>query len=258
MFNRISNLFRGFFGLFVSGVEKRNPEALLEFETENLRKQIASYNQGLISHAALCERLMAQVKKLEVEQGEIRAKTSAHLRVGNRDAAGQYALRLQTVERELTENRAQLAQAETTYKDLVRSRDVAVANAKSKIETIKSGISDLKTKRSLAELTETASGMITNIGGSGDTLQRLESMVDEERNKAAGRVRVAQGSLDSSGVQLKESEQRALADQALADFAAREGIQLTEPNVTLMTGPAQIAEPQRKTMGPAGQTPARE
>jgi len=65
MFQRLVNLIRGFFGLFVSGLERQNPEALLEVETENLRKQIAQYNQGLASHAGLCERLMSQVKKLE-------------------------------------------------------------------------------------------------------------------------------------------------------------------------------------------------
>ncbi len=130
MFNRIANLIRGFFGLGISGIERRNPEALLEVETENLRKQLASYNQGLISHAALCERLMAQVKKLETDQTDIRSKTAAHLRIGNRDAAAQYALRLQTIERELEENRKQLEHAETTYKELVRSRDVAVATRK--------------------------------------------------------------------------------------------------------------------------------
>jgi len=245
---RISNLFRGFFSLFISGIERRNPEALLEVETENLRKQISSYNQGLISHAALCERLMSQVKKLQADQADIRAKTAAHLRVGNRDAAGQYALRLQTIERELEENRKQLEHAETTYKELVRARDVAIANAKSKIETIKANISDLKTKRALADLTETASGMITNLGGTGDTLQRLESMVDEERSKASGRVRVAQGNLDTTGIQVKEAEQKALADQALADFAAREGIALPAPAAQ----PAiEAPESARKTMGPA-------
>ena len=41
------------------------PEALLEVEKENLRKQIANYNKGLAAHAGLCEKLMAQVKKLE-------------------------------------------------------------------------------------------------------------------------------------------------------------------------------------------------
>ena len=41
--SRIANLFRGFMSLFVSGVERRNPEALLEVERENLRVQIAQY-----------------------------------------------------------------------------------------------------------------------------------------------------------------------------------------------------------------------
>jgi phage shock protein A len=41
MFQRIANLFKGFLGLFVSGLEKANPKALLEVEKENLRKQIA-------------------------------------------------------------------------------------------------------------------------------------------------------------------------------------------------------------------------
>jgi phage shock protein A len=231
MWKRFANLIRGFFGLFISGLEKQNPEALLEVETENLRKQIAQYNQGLASHAGLCESLMAQIRKLEGEQRDLRAKTSANLRAGNRDAAGQYALRLQTVERELEENRRQLAQAETTYKDLLKARDVAVSSARAKIEALRSGISDLKMKRAMAELTEMASGMISSIGGSGDTLDRLQGMVEEERTKAAGRARVARDSMDMSGVQVKEAEQSALAEQALADFAAKEGIALdASPN----------------------------
>src|SRR5215475_11768442 len=184
MFKRISNLFRGFMSLFISGLERRNPEALLEVEQENLRKQIGQYNQGLASHAGLCERLISQVRQLEAEERDLRAKTSANLRAGNRNAAGQYALRLQTVSRELEENRKQLEQAETTYKDLLKARDVAVSSAKAKIESLRSSISDLKMKRAMAELTEMASGMISSIGGSGDTLDRLQTMVEDERTKA--------------------------------------------------------------------------
>jgi phage shock protein A len=245
MWQRFTNLIRGFFGLFISGLEKQNPEALLEVESENLRKQIAQYNQGLASHAGLCESLMSQVRKLETEERDLKAKTSANLRAGNRTAAGQYALRLQTVTRELEENRKQLTQAETTYKDLLKARDVAVSNARSKIESLKSSISDLKMKRALAELTEMASGMISSIGGSGDTLDRLQTMVEEERTKAGGRARVARDSMDMSGIQLKESEQNALADQALADFAAKEGIAL-DPS----TSSSPSADAPAKTMGP--------
>ena len=246
MFQRISNLFRGFLSLFVSGLERRNPEALLEVEKENLRKQIAQYNQGLASHAGLCERLMTQVRKLEVEQRDVRARTSANLKAGNRQLAGQTALRLQTVERELDENRRQLEQAEQTYKELIRARDVAVTSARSKIEALKTSIDDMKMKRALAEVTEMASGMVSSIGGAGDTLNRLHDMVEEEREKAAGRLRVARDSMDTTGVHMKEAEQQALADQALADFAAKEGIAL-EPSGERTT--SQTERP-AKTMGP--------
>jgi len=226
MFGRIANLFKGFLSLFISGVERRNPEALLELEQENLRKQVGQFNQGLASHAGLAERLMSQVRKLEAEQKDIRAKTTAHIRAGNNAAAGQYALRLQSIEAQLTENRVQLEQAEATYKNLVKARDVAVQTARAKIESLKGAINDMRMKQAMAELHEMSAGMITNIGGAGDTLNRLETMVTEERDKAAGRARVARDAVDMTGVEVKEAEMTALADQALADFAAREGISI--------------------------------
>ncbi|HXH40901.1 MAG TPA: hypothetical protein VNN08_19905 [Thermoanaerobaculia bacterium] len=225
MFRRIANLFRGFLSLFHSGMERQNPEALLELEKENIRKQIANYNQGLAAHAALCERLMTQVKRLEQEERELRTKTAANLRAGNHDLASQQALRLQTVQRELLENSVQLESAEGTYKELLRTRDVAVKAAPAKIEALKDSIDDLKIKRATAELSEMAS----QIGGSGDTLNRLTGMVEEEREKAAGRARVARDSLHSSDYEMQEQEQKALADQALADFAAKEGLALDAP-----------------------------
>lgn len=226
MFERLFNLFRAFANSFIGSVERKNPEKLLELERENLREQIANYNRGLASHAGLAERLMGQVRKLEAEERDLRAKTTAHLRAGNKEAAGQYALRLQTIERELAENRRQLEQAEETYKNLVKARDVAVNAAKVKMEGLKSAISDMRMKQAMAEMHEMASGMISEIGGSGDTLGRLHEMVEEERVQAAGRARVAKDAIDMSEINVKETEQQALADQALADFAAKEGISL--------------------------------
>ena len=250
MFTRIANLFRGFLGLFVSGIERRNPEALLEVEKENLRKQIARYNDGLASHAGLCERLITQVRKLETEERDLRARTSANLKAGNRDLAGQLAMRLATVTRELDENKKQAQSAEETYRSLVTARDVAIKAAKDKIESLRTSINDLKVKRAMAELTEMASGMVSKIGSSGDTLDRLHTMVEEDREKAAGRVRVAKDSFDTSDVTLKESEQKALADQALADFAAREGIAL-EPRASQQITEQAAPDGGGRVMGPA-------
>lgn len=240
MFTRLMNVFRGFLSLFVSGIEKRNPEALLELEQENLRKQIGSYNQSLAAHAGLAERLMSQVRKLEAEDSDLRAKTRAHLRAGNQAAAAQLALRLQTVARELVENRSQLENAEETYRNLVKARDVAVSAARAKIDGLKGAINDMRMKKALADMNEMAAGMIGQIGDSGDTLNRLHEMVEEERTKQAGRARVAKDSIDMGEINLKEAEQQALADQALADFAAAEGLTLEG---------APLPQPTERSMG---------
>ena len=228
MFKRIGNLFRGFLSLFISDLEKANPEALIAAEKENLREQIAEYNKGLAAHAGLCERLIMQVKRMEKEVETLTAKTAANLKAGNREVAGQYAYRLKGVKDELEENRAQAEEAEKTYKELLQARDVAVKAARDKIESLKRDIDDMKMKRAMADLNEMASGMISEIGGSGDTLNRLEEMVREEHDKAAGRARVARDSIDTTEIQTMANEQKALEDLALADFAAESGIVLDE------------------------------
>lgn len=226
MFKRLANLLKGFLSLFVSGLEKANPKALIEAEKENLRQQIASFNENLANHAAFVERLMRQVKNLEAQERELAAKAAAHLKVGNRGSAGQYALQLKTVKEQLEENRMQLESAEETFKKLTKARDVAVREAKAKIDSLKRMLTETEMLEAQAELQEMAQGMITEIGGSGDTLNRVEEYLTERRDQAAGRARVASTSIDTSDVELMEAEQEALADQALGEFAAAYGLEM--------------------------------
>jgi len=108
----------------------------------------------------------------------------------------------------------------------------------------------MKMKKAMAEMTEMASGMISEIGGAGDTLNRLHDMVEDERNKAAGRARIARDSLDMSQVNVKEAEGKALADMALADFAAKEGITLDGGTAAAPASNAAAPQAAPKSMGP--------
>lgn len=250
MFKRLGNLIKGFFGLFIGGLEKRNPKALLEVEKENLRKQISKFNQGLATHAGMVEKLVSQVKKLDREEQELRAKTAAHLKAGNRQLAGEYALKLKKVETEHDDVKDQLEAAEKSYKELVKARDVSVKEARAKIEELRRGLDEVEVKRAMAELNEMASGMVTSIGGSGDNLDRLQEIVEEERTKAAGRARVARDSMDLSEIEMKESEQDALAEMALADFAAAEGIQIEKTETSAPPAASESEGGSSGTMGP--------
>lgn len=249
MFRRIGNLIKGFFSRLIGGVERRNPEALLEVEKENLREQIAKYNQGLAQHAALCERLISQVKRLESEEKELHAKTSAQLRAGNKELAGQYALRYQAVKKEHQTVREQMETAETTYQELKSAREVAVKGAREKIEALSRDINSTKIAKATADLNEMAAGMVTELGGAGETMSRLEEMVREEKDKAAGRARIARDSIDMHEIKAQAGEQKAMEDMALADFAAAEGIVMEKPEAAAGSAGGNAAP--EKTMGPA-------
>lgn len=252
MFKRLGNVIKGIFLRLIGKAERANPEALLEVEKENLRRQIAEFNKGLATHAALVERLISRVKKLNADEEALRAKTAANLKAGNRSVAGQLALKLKGVDQEHDEMRTQLEDAEKRYKELVRARDVSVREAKEKIESLRRGIDDMKVQKAMAELNEMAAGMVTEIGGAGETLNRLEEMVEEERTKAAGRARVARDSMDMSEIAVQEAEQAALEEMALADFAAAEGIELQTSEAPPAGGEsAAEEETTRGTMGPS-------
>ena len=118
------------------------------------------------------------------------------------------------------------------------SRDTAIKTARDKIETLRKDLDSLKMNKALAEMNEMASGMLTTIGGSGDTLNRLHEMVEDENTKAAGRARVARDSLDTTRFKEQASEREAMEDLALADLAAELGMavpgastQATSPEV---------------------------
>lgn len=246
MFERLYTVIRGMLLRLVSRVEHNSPEALLETEKENLRTQLGRFNEGLVSHAALCERLIEQVKKLEKEEEDASVRITAHLRAGNRRAAAELALGHQMLAREVEENRLQAKEAETTYRDLVRARDAAVDAARTKIEQLRRGIDEMRIQEAMADLNQMAAGLITSVGGGAETLSRLEQMIEDSRSRAAGVTRVTRDQLDIGKVELREQEQEALAEQALADFAAREGIALDA------TGQEDTGAPvSAKQMGPA-------
>ena len=244
MFKRLGTLIRGFFSLFISGLERENPRALIEAEKENLRNQISRFNDNLATHAGFVERLMRQIKSLEAKEKELTARIAANIKVGNRAVAGQMAMELQTVKQQLEENRQQLVAAEETFKKLVKTRDVAIQEAQAKIEKLKRLMSETEMLEAQAELQEMAKGMIGEIGGGGDTLNRVEEYLNERRDKAAGRARVASTSIDIKEVEIKEEEQKALAEQALQEFESAYGFKTPAAE-----GAAQAPAPQ-KELGP--------
>ena len=92
---------------------------------------------------------------------------------------------------------------------------------------------------------------MTEIGGSGDILNSLEEIVEDERIKVAGRAHVDRDQMDMGNINAKEAEQEALADMALAEFAAQEGIELETAPTSSDAAPSECS---KTTMGPESES----
>ena len=75
---RLGRLFRGFLGLFISGIEERNPEALMEAARQEFRDKMAQYNMALARMAGIAERLKTQVKAKTVRAQELERRILAN------------------------------------------------------------------------------------------------------------------------------------------------------------------------------------
>jgi phage shock protein A len=216
-------LWRAVAGSGLTELEANNAEAMLDYEREELRKQVAKYNQGLAGHAGLCQRMKAEISALEREREQLEPRIRARLSAGDREAAARHALRLETIDERHARLAQELDEAEATYRELVRAREQAIQGARGRIDQLKRSIDDCKLQEALAELTELASGLQGSLGVSDGTLDRVKERLDERRHYAAGRVRVARESMDTDELRAREAEQAALAELALSRFEARQG-----------------------------------
>jgi phage shock protein A len=143
MFGRIGRLIRGFFGLFVSGLEERNPEALMESARQEFRDKMAMYNQGLARMAGVAESLKSQVKMKTTRAQDLERRILANHRAGNMELAGSLARELQELKADLTTDTAELKETEEAYQANLRQAKVAQKEFEDKVRRLERQLSQV-------------------------------------------------------------------------------------------------------------------
>jgi len=229
LFLRISRLFRGFVGLFISGLEEQNPEALLEVARDDFRTKMVQYNDALARLAGIAERLKIQVKNKTSKIRELEHRVLANYKAGNSELAGSLARELQETKADLEHDSQELKETEEAYGSNVRNAKLAQKEFEEKVRKIERQLSQVRVKEAQAEAAAALSGVAFKVGDVGDTLKSVEEVLGKKYEKAAGRARVAQDMGEMEQVKEKETERKALEQQALADFLAQQGVQMEQP-----------------------------
>jgi phage shock protein A len=234
MFARIGRLFRGFLGLFISGIEESNPEALMEAARQEFRQKMTQYNLALAKMAGVAERLKGQVKAKADRALELERRILANHRAGNMELAGVLARELQELKGDLTIDTEELKETEEAYDANLRQAKLAQREFEDKVRRLEKQLSQVKIKEAQAEAASALTSVAFKVGDLGDTMKTVEEVLQKRYEKSAGKARVARDMVDLDAVQEKENERKALEQVALAEFLASQGIQATpaaEPQV---------------------------
>lgn len=242
---RIGRLFRGFLSLFISGIENRNPEALMEAARQDFRNRMAQYNTALARMAGIAERLKVQIKTKSQKGQDLERRILANHAAGNMDLAGSLARELQELKADLTTDTHELADTEEAYQANLRQAKVAQKDFEDKIRNLERQLSMVKVKEAQAEAAGALSNVAFKVGDLGDTMKTVEEVLAKRYEESAGKARVVKDMVDMDKVRERESERQALEKGALADFLAGQGIavandQPTASAVQKEIGPSQI------------------
>ncbi|HKT78782.1 MAG TPA: PspA/IM30 family protein [Vicinamibacterales bacterium] len=225
IFARVGRLFRGFFSLFISGIEESNPEALMEAARQEFRDKMAQYNMALARMAGVAERLKTQVSQRATRAQDLERRILANHRAGNLELAGSLARELQELNADLGVDRQQLKETEESYQGSLRQAKLAQKEFEEKIRRLETQLSQVKVKEAQAEAATALSSVGFKVGDLGDTMKTVEDILQKRYEVSAGKARVAKDMVDMDRVEEKENERKALEQAALAEFLASQGIQ---------------------------------
>jgi len=247
IFARVGRLFRGFFSLFISGLEERNPEALMEAARQEFRDKMAHYNQALARMAGVAERLKTQIKTKTTRAQDLERRILANHHAGNMELAGSLARELQELKADLTTDTTELAETEEAYQGNLRQAKISQKEFEDKLRRLDKQLSQVKIKEAQAEAAAALGNAAFTVGDLGDTMKSVEEILSKRYEVSAGKARVAKDLVDMEKVQEKEGERKALEQAALAEFLASQGIQAPvsadAPAASKEIGPSEGAPP---------------
>jgi phage shock protein A len=244
-FARVGRFFRGFIGLFISGLEESNPEILLEAAKQDFHGKLVKYNNALARLAGIAESLKAQIKGKTQKVQMLTQRVLANNAAGNAELAGSLAREFQEIKADLTHDTQELTETEQAYQANVENAKVARKEFDEKLRSLERQLSQVKVKEAQAEAAAALSGVAFNIADVGDTLKNAEEVLQKRYEKAAGKARVTMDMTDSSAAREKETERKALEQQALAEFLADNNVRVAPKE--------EAPSAQKKVMGPQAQ-----
>lgn len=200
-FSRLGSLIRGFFGLFVGGLEENNPELLFEDIKNQIDKARKEAEQQIVEIQTNAELIKIEMKNSEKNLNAVKSRIEAAKRQGDKDVLIELLVQEEEVQ---TTYETHKATYESAMADVARIREdyrifESEMNAKlNELKTLKSQAKMAKLKENINSVNAKYTSKDNRIGSLNANMDRARDLVNKSTAKAN-----AVESLNSDNMELK-------------------------------------------------------
>jgi len=223
LFSRLGSVIRGFFGLFVGGLEEKNPDALFEDIRNQIDKARKQAEQQIVDIQTNAELIKIEVRNAERNLNAVRARIEAAQKQGEKELLVELLVQEEEIQ-------ATYETQKTTYDsamaDVARIRDdykVFESEMNAKLNELKT----LKSQAKMAKLKENINSVNAKYTSNSNSVGNLNNSMDRARdlvNRQTARANAVESLNDNNTeLKLKKLDMNSARDRARARAEAMLG-----------------------------------
>lgn len=241
MFNRLSRVFRSFFGFFISIAE--DPELILEQNIRDMNDQVPRMNESIAMVKANVTLLEKEEAKYKAQLSDLGAKVKASIQAGRDDLAGAFAVQLEQLRGALARTQGQLETARSAFEKALNVKTAFLREKERKTNEAMNAIRDYRRSQWQKKVADAMDQF--QVAGISQTHDEMVRRIEETTAVNEARMEMAIGNVDQQRFKIEEDAEQLRAAELVKQFKAEMGL----------LPPAAAAPAPQKTIG--GREPER-
>jgi len=200
-FSRLGALVRGFFGLFVGGIEENNPEALFEDIKNQIEKARKQAEQQIIEIQTNAEMIKIEMKNAEKNLNAIKARVEAAQKQGDKDILVELLMQEEEYQTIYDTHKSTYENAMTEVARIREDYKIFESEMHAKLNELKT----LKSQAKMASLRENINSVNAQYTSKNNRVGRVNDSMERAReivNKKTARANAIE-SLNDVNVEMK-------------------------------------------------------
>lgn len=214
LWKRFTRALKGMAGGVVESIE--DPKLVLEQNIRELNDQVPKMNQNIAIVKANVIQLEKQQKSTQTQYDTLVANIKAAINQGRDDIAANYALQLETTERNLNEINQDLAVARQAYEKALEVKKAFMAERERKIKEAQEAIRAYDRSKAQAKVADAMESF--EVGGLDQTHDEMMAKLNERTARNEARVEMAVDSVDTTKLKIEEEARQLRAQDLVAKF----------------------------------------